>query len=162
MSPFEYKDKSYFNVSDGGLVALGYSVPAILALLATMSALALVPFVFSFIRLRGNMVAGGSDSLVISAACHCSLSPPTGSTSCVDEPEVQLDATSELSLEAADSNVAKTWLEHLPRSKLKWGAQPLPSHLEPVLGEGEQGVKHLGFGIQSTDINSPVEGEMYL
>ncbi|KAJ2976740.1 hypothetical protein NUW58_g8011 [Xylaria curta] len=36
-SPFEFKDKSYFRVSEGAVVALGYSVPAILALLATIS-----------------------------------------------------------------------------------------------------------------------------
>ncbi|GAW23222.1 hypothetical protein ANO14919_127730 [Xylariales sp. No.14919] len=168
-SPLEYNGKSHFGVSEDAVIGLGYSIPAVLALLATISALALVPLVFGWIRPRGNMVAGGSDSLVISACCHCSSSTPVGTDNSNGEPETRigtsglvLDAIDTSSPDIEDGDAIRRRLEHISRSKLKWGAQPLPPHLDRIHGEDGSEVKHLGFGIQSDNIMSPIEGEMYV
>ena len=51
-------------------VALSYSVKALLVLSVCAFLLVLVPILVAFIRLRGDMVIGGANSRVISAACH--------------------------------------------------------------------------------------------
>ncbi len=59
-----------FGVSENDLVAIGYSPPAILTLFIVCTLLATLPFLLSLRKLEGNMVTGGCNSLVISAACH--------------------------------------------------------------------------------------------
>jgi hypothetical protein len=59
-----------FGVSAESVVALGYSPPAILTLFIVCIALMALPLIFSMRKLKGNMVAGGYNSLVLSAACH--------------------------------------------------------------------------------------------
>jgi hypothetical protein len=57
------------------LISAGYSPSATLFLFITASILVPLPFLFSLCKVKGKMVAGGSNSLVISAACHCYVSP---------------------------------------------------------------------------------------
>ncbi|KAI0898651.1 hypothetical protein F4806DRAFT_494311 [Annulohypoxylon nitens] len=65
---------SYFHVSDDSLIALGYSPPAILSLFIVACLLVPLPLLLSLRKPQGKMVAGASNSLVISAACHCRVS----------------------------------------------------------------------------------------
>lgn len=69
---------SYFHVTDDSLIAMGYSPPAILSLFIVACILIPLPFLFSLRKLQGKMVAGASNSLVISAACHCCVSSLSG------------------------------------------------------------------------------------
>lgn len=62
--------ESQFRVSDGSKIALGYSPLALLILFVISFVVMSLSIIFGFHRLKGNMVAGGCKSLVISAACH--------------------------------------------------------------------------------------------
>lgn len=58
-------------MSDSSLISLGYSTGFILVLFILCVVLIISPpLLLSLQRLKGDMVAGGSNSLVISAACH--------------------------------------------------------------------------------------------
>lgn len=62
--------RSQFGVPQDGLVKIGFSPSAFLVLLVLCGALAPLPLLLGFKKLKGDMVAGGSNSLVVSAACH--------------------------------------------------------------------------------------------
>ncbi|KAJ9150393.1 hypothetical protein NKR23_g3661 [Pleurostoma richardsiae] len=57
-------------LSDDAYVGIGYSTMALLALFLIACVLAVIPFVICSRRIKGPMVLGASNSLVISAACH--------------------------------------------------------------------------------------------
>lgn len=54
-------------------MALGVSGKALLIMTIISGALCFVPIIFSQRKVPGSMVSGGSDSLVLSAACHASV-----------------------------------------------------------------------------------------
>lgn len=54
-------------------MAVGVSGSAFLILLVISTMLCCLPFLFSFRKLPGDMVSGGTNSLVLSAACHVSV-----------------------------------------------------------------------------------------
>jgi hypothetical protein len=68
----------HFSLSDRSiLVVAGYTTSNnILALFAALVVLAPLPWILAMRRLDGHMPVGGTNSLVISAACHCSSSAP--------------------------------------------------------------------------------------
>ncbi|KAI0116976.1 hypothetical protein F4814DRAFT_459219 [Daldinia grandis] len=141
------RTQAYFRLSENSFISLGYSAPAILALFVVGCTVVPLPILFSLRELKGNMVAGGSNSLVMSAACHCFIPPPA---------EVQYQASS-------PSSDEEEMLRELSQSKLKWGATSLPSDLAEVMSEeGGNTVMHLGFGGESSDVRSPEEGELYV
>ncbi|KAI1802808.1 hypothetical protein F4811DRAFT_563008 [Daldinia bambusicola] len=139
--------QAYFHLSEDSLVSLGYSSSAILALLIVSCTIVPLPLLLSLRKPKGKMVAGGWDSLVISAACHCFVS---SSTEVESEPHSPLDDEEES-------------LKRLSQSKLKWGATPLPSDLAEVMSE-ESGnmVMHLGFGGEPSQVRCVEEGEFYI
>ncbi|KAG6362579.1 hypothetical protein INS49_007671 [Diaporthe citri] len=59
-----------FGVSDDSYIAVGVSGSAILALFVISSVLCISLALFSLRKLSGDMVSGGTNSLVMSAACH--------------------------------------------------------------------------------------------
>lgn len=59
-----------FGVSDDSYIAVGVSGSAILALFIISSVLCISLALFSLRKLSGDMVSGGTNSLVMSAACH--------------------------------------------------------------------------------------------
>lgn len=75
-----------FGVSDDSYVAVGVSGSALLAMFIISSVLCISLALFSLRKLSGDMVSGGTNSLVMSAACHVpavaarskSLSPRQG------------------------------------------------------------------------------------
>ncbi|KAI0382068.1 hypothetical protein F5Y04DRAFT_270683 [Hypomontagnella monticulosa] len=145
--------QGYFHVSDPAFISLGYSPPAILALFIVACILIPLPFLFSLRKLRCKMVAGGSDSLVLAAACHCYASSAPSVKSPNNQPQ---DSGNELD----------DWedrLRELSRSKLKWGAMPLSNDMAEAVDDGRgRSVMHLGFGGESTIIREPIEGEWYV
>nr|KMM71628.1 hypothetical protein CPAG_07931 [Coccidioides posadasii RMSCC 3488] len=89
----EQKSYQYFNpvqpdpvprvsgFSDDSYVGIGFSTISILVVLLIACFLATIPFILCSKRMKGPMVLGGSNSMVISAACHLSLVSATGSMS---------------------------------------------------------------------------------
>lgn len=59
-------------------MAIGYSAPAVLGILAVALFLIGVPLVLSVRKLPSNMVNVGSNSIAISAACHASTESKAG------------------------------------------------------------------------------------
>ncbi|KAK8094977.1 hypothetical protein PG997_001662 [Apiospora hydei] len=59
-----------YGLAEDSIVAVGYSPIAIFTILILGVALASIPFLVSLYTLPGDMIAGGSNSLVLSAACH--------------------------------------------------------------------------------------------
>ncbi|OTB05540.1 hypothetical protein M426DRAFT_10585 [Hypoxylon sp. CI-4A] len=118
------------------VAVLGFSPRLVMAFLVLSSALAVFPIVYGFRRLPGDMVAGASDSLVLSAACH----PYVGDTS-RDDP-------------------SKPLLE-LSRAKLRWGVTPLPRELK-MLTTTDYDAMHLSFSNEEEYRESPVDGNAYL
>lgn len=59
-----------FGVSDDSYIAVGVSGSAILALFVLSSVLCIALALFSLRGMSGDMVSGGTNSLVMSAACH--------------------------------------------------------------------------------------------
>lgn len=59
-----------FGVSDDSYIAVGVSGSAILALFVLSSVLCIALALFSLRKMSGDMVSGGTNSLVMSAACH--------------------------------------------------------------------------------------------
>ncbi|KAI1395263.1 hypothetical protein F4819DRAFT_478975 [Hypoxylon fuscum] len=127
-----------------------------------------LPLLFSLRQLQGNMVAGGSNSLVLSAACHCYVPCPTRSEASSSQNGGSTDDIHNLEDEHSESVAEDTedWeqkLQELSRSKLKWGAMLLPDHLAEATNDGSgRQVMHLGFGGESHDVTSPIEGEWYV
>jgi hypothetical protein len=137
---------------------------AILIALILSSIIAALPCILSQIRLPGNMTFGGSNSKVISAACHCEL--PKSSNSALTNQELFVPSSSmaricddEANLlrdnDPADANSStdSKLLYQMSLQKLKWG--------EITEAVNSDGVGHLGFGTEDQDITAPVEGRLY-
>ncbi|KAI1465716.1 uncharacterized protein F4812DRAFT_461410 [Daldinia caldariorum] len=162
--------QAYFHLSENSLVSLGYSAAALLALLVVSCTIVPLPLLLSLRKPKGKMVAGGWDSLVISAACHCFVSSSTEVESQPHSPPgevaegAQYPEDSSSMLVTDDSGEPEEEaLKKLSRSKLKWGATPLPRDLAEVMSE-ESGnpVMHLGFGGESSHVRCVEEGESYI
>lgn len=61
---------SYFRVAKDSAMAIGFSATAVFILFIVALAVAALPVAFSLRKLPGAMVSGGSNSLVLFAACH--------------------------------------------------------------------------------------------
>ena len=72
-------------LSEDAYIGMGYMNPALLSIFLVLCLLAILPFLLFGRHIKSPMVLGGSNSLVISAACHVTpLSP--GETSYTAEP----------------------------------------------------------------------------
>ncbi|KAI6084678.1 hypothetical protein F4821DRAFT_279952 [Hypoxylon rubiginosum] len=147
-----YFDRSYFDISENSIVSLGYSPIAVLFLFIFTFVLIPLPFFFSLRKLKGKMIAGGSNSLVLSAACHCYIPPPS---------ESQAQPSPPSNDETDNSEYRERKLREMSVSKLRWGVTPLPSHLAEEVNDGEI-VMHLGFSDELDNVTTPTEGKCYL
>ncbi|KAJ2982620.1 hypothetical protein NUW58_g6403 [Xylaria curta] len=122
---------------DDSLVALRHSPIAILSLLISVSAVVPLPLLVSFRKLKNNMVVGGSNSLVISAACHCYASKAFLSDRMRIEDHEDGDETASRDLEASarlnNVNLVDEQFSAIARSKVMWGAQATPSTSQATL-----------------------------
>ncbi|KAI3330772.1 hypothetical protein F4824DRAFT_330161, partial [Ustulina deusta] len=162
-----------FGVSGPSLIAIGYSPPATLALLIVVFLLFPLPFFFSQTKVKGAMVNGGTNSLVISAACHSYISPrernqqpstffPEDGTQHI--PNSRRTTEEDLRSTTNDKiDDLKERLRKLAQSPLKWGTMPIPGHVHDTAdSEDMEGVLHLGFGDEATVEDHPKEGQRYI
>ncbi|KAI1116582.1 hypothetical protein F5Y14DRAFT_405839 [Nemania sp. NC0429] len=162
-----------FHVSDTSLITLGYSTGFILVILILYVVLIICPpLLLGVQRLRGDMVAGGSNSLVISAACHLINADVTeGASELTHENESEssrdtlLPKSHPFSSSSAQSAKDEAKMTSLPlvQRKLQWGAMLLPRDVDD-LAASEYGrmVSHLGFGGEEHNVTKPQEGDYYI
>lgn len=118
------------------------STVAILIGLILSSAIALGPIILAMFRLPGPMVLGGSNSKVISAACHCV--PEASVAEISKSPRVALET-----LELLSDDV----LEMMSMRELKWG--------DVSAGLADDEVGHLAFGTKEQKVQEPIDGKIY-
>ncbi|KAI1753982.1 hypothetical protein F4782DRAFT_539270 [Xylaria castorea] len=154
---------------DRSLIATGYSASATLLLFITTLVLVPLPLLFSLYKLKGEMIAGGSNSLVISAACHCHISPsqrrqessPLGQEGTAGEIPVVEEDTRSITNEEADD--LKEGLQQLARSQLRWGRMSIPQYVEERMNDNDRHrTLHLGFGDKTMIDGGPEEGQRYV
>lgn len=139
--PTVYDPEYPFDIEES-TETLQYSTLAILIALISSITVALSPLMLAFIRLPGKLTIGASNSVVISAACHCVPQPPVSAAPHKIGVSVQVVEHPEANLEAL------TW------QPLKWGDISTGS-------ESESGIGHLAFGTKDQCIEEPVEGNLY-
>ncbi|KAM0813070.1 putative DUF6536 domain-containing protein [Seiridium cardinale] len=155
-----------FGVGPDAVVALGYSPPAILTVFVVSVVLCIIPVVWSLRKVKGDMISGGTNSLVISAACHAVASQRTlcrdGSTKSKNHAQGGYERIESPLVTEEDEKIETAALRELSRRKLKWGAVPLPADLaKHMMIETGQVVKHLTFGGLDDDVQKPEHGELY-
>ncbi|KAM0417299.1 hypothetical protein ACHAPT_012680 [Fusarium lateritium] len=123
---------------------LQYSTIAILIGFSVSLFLAFSPAALAMFRLPGRMVLGGSNSKVISAACHCIPVAYAG-----EIPESRM-ATVQL-LKDAERDVDV--LDEMATRRLRWG------QVSSGRNDGEAG--HLTFGVEEQEITEPIDGKLY-
>ncbi|KAJ3575418.1 hypothetical protein NPX13_g4044 [Xylaria arbuscula] len=154
-----------FSVAEGSLVAIGYSPLFFLILFILSLTLVILPLtLLGFYKQRGDMVAGGWNSLVLSAACHVPtvVNEEHGSGSGSQGIHEHESSTSD-SISADEDNADEDALLALTRREVRWGAMVLQVEIASVIPtEDGHTVLHLGLGGEDHNIGSPVEGEFYI
>ncbi|KAI1390105.1 uncharacterized protein F4822DRAFT_443108 [Hypoxylon trugodes] len=149
-----------FRVSNESLISLGYS-PSALLIFSILCFIALcLPILFGFYKLKGDIVAGGSNSLVLSA-CHVYRQPSDGVQA---NKRHARNIVSKYILTMAVKVLCLTPIcRHFRSVLLRWGATPIPEELAKlVVIEDGVCVQHLGFGGQEYDIREPEDGHYYV
>ncbi|KAI1291161.1 hypothetical protein F5Y03DRAFT_377479 [Xylaria venustula] len=112
------------------------------------------------------MVAGGWNSLVISAACHIpEVEHHQDEQLSANDTDGLLRQTTDstdvsITLEADEANFNK--LRYLSQRKIRWGATQLPKRLAGLISSEEQAVLHLGFGGEEHEVSEPKKGHYYI
>lgn len=163
-----------------GFIGIGYSSSAILACFLAFVFLACVPLVLGTRRLPGDMVIAGSNSLVISAACHASIISKVKvdwPSETEDEPDALTGESNGLiglyhgedgSIRSSLSNCNvdgknNLVLARLAESKVKWGVVNMPPDFYQEFKEDMEAayVGHLSFGVEEDDVQEPVFRKWY-
>ncbi|KAI0376273.1 hypothetical protein F5Y04DRAFT_273865 [Hypomontagnella monticulosa] len=144
-----------WGVIEGAMVVLGYSPRGIFAFLLLSSILSMIPILYSFRKLPGDMVVGACDSLVLSAACHPYISPHTVGLE-------HSNTMNNLISEVGDMSGAyeKALLREISRGRLRWGV----THLPPKLGsmvDTRQDIMHLSLVSEDDYLHEPINGSLY-
>jgi hypothetical protein len=122
---------------------LQFSSVAILIGFSISVFIALSPMILARFHLPGQIVLGGSNSKVISAACHCIPISSSHATRKVGTVTVH---PLEISERGGDP------LDLMATMKLRWGDVPTNA-------DGEIG--HLAFGVEEQEIIEPIERKHY-
>ncbi|KAK4447827.1 hypothetical protein QBC34DRAFT_124747 [Podospora aff. communis PSN243] len=133
-----YAPYPHFDLSEG----LQFSVVATVVSLAVSIFIAVLPIGLAWVKLPGDMVVAGGNSMVISAACH------------VVTPSMVTD--DEGSEREEKTGIDREGPEALVMGRLKWGEIPTP--MQMLSGKP---TNHLAFGSEHQDITKPVEGRWY-
>ncbi|KAF5243582.1 hypothetical protein FANTH_8161 [Fusarium anthophilum] len=123
---------------------LQFSSVAILIGFSISVVIALSPMILARRELPGQMVLGGSNYKVISAACHCIPFSPSNTT------EKAGTVTAHL-LDISESGVGS--LDMMATMKLRWGEVPTTN--------ADSEVGHLAFGVEEQGVTEPIEGKRY-
>ncbi|KAF5024391.1 hypothetical protein F66182_3477 [Fusarium sp. NRRL 66182] len=144
---------------------LQYSSVALLIALSVSVLATFVSLLLSKIRLPGNMVLGGSNSKVISAACHCI---PASAITTTKLPVVTIEVMAVVDQDAIRENLSTSYncfshgstekteaekLQAMATKNLRWG--------EVSDGSDSNTVGHLAFGTEEQVMTEPVDGRMY-
>ncbi|KAI0972797.1 hypothetical protein F4678DRAFT_429407 [Xylaria arbuscula] len=158
-----------FSVSDGSTITIGFSPLFLLILFITSVLFVICPsIVFGFSKTKSDMVAGGWNSLVISAACHVPdverHQDEQFSTDDTDGLLRQSIATenTEISITLEDDEANFNKLRDLSQRKIRWGATALPRRLAGLISSEEQAILHLGFGGEEHEVSEPRECQYYI
>ncbi|KAK8131083.1 hypothetical protein PG984_007521 [Apiospora sp. TS-2023a] len=139
-----------FGVSETAAFTLGCSSTGILSTCIVGFSFAISPLLFRCRRLKSKMVLGGTNSLVLSAACHVPRPPRTSG-----ETATSPDTSSELVQDDAE------YLREVSRGKVRWGAMELPAYMaEQLAVDGDEPVFHLGFAGEDHHVREPRNGEL--
>ncbi|EOO00978.1 hypothetical protein UCRPA7_3559 [Phaeoacremonium minimum UCRPA7] len=152
-------------------VGIGFSTTAILTTFMISLVLIMIPIALSFKRYQGSMVVAGANSMVISAACHCSpINDTPPSTGFRDDSSIELQnlispvrprLQTEYSGFNFDADTDRTSLMRLARSKVRWGVVKMPAVFYAQFVDIKECVGHLTFGAAEHHVEPPEEGEWY-
>ncbi|TRX89715.1 hypothetical protein FHL15_009465 [Xylaria flabelliformis] len=159
-----YKFEGPSSVSEGSLIAVGFSPLFFLVLfVASFLLVILPPVLLGFYKMKGHMVTGGWNSLVISAACHVPNSENDQiEQSFADEAGTRAEYTEVFSTTEEGGVSYHNKLVDLSQRKLRWGATELSDKLaESIFSEG-RAVFHLGFGGEEHKVSEPKDDQYYL
>ncbi|KAF5558951.1 hypothetical protein FMEXI_146 [Fusarium mexicanum] len=123
---------------------LQFSSVAILIGFSISVVIALSPMILAKRELPGQMVLGGSNSKVISAACHCIPFSPSNTT------EKAGTAIAHI-LDISESGGGP--LDLMATMKLRWGEVPTTN--------ADSEIGHLAFGVEEQEVTEPTEGKHY-
>jgi hypothetical protein len=133
-----YAPYPHFELREG----LQFSVVATVVSLAVSIFIAILPIGLAWVKLPGDMVVAGGNSMVISAACH------------VVTPSMATDDDG--SGEEEKTGVDREGPEALVMGRLKWGEIPTP--MQMLSGKPTY---HLAFGAEHQNITKPVKDRWY-
>ncbi|KAI1277435.1 hypothetical protein F5Y07DRAFT_362955 [Xylaria sp. FL0933] len=158
-----------YSVSDGSTIAIGYNPSFLLALFIAGVVIITVPPLLAFSKMKGDMVAGSWNSLVISAACHVPDNTDRNQDEQfpVNESDMILGEYTRAH-HAAVSNTAEedearfNSLLDLSQRKLRWGDVQVPGGLSEFISSDGEAVSHLGFGGEEHEVSEPKEGQYYI
>jgi len=171
-------------LSPDAYIGIGFSSLAILAVFTLACILILVPIALCIPRLKGDMVIGGSNSKVISAACHAipvaavAVAEPHGEegsrqqrrTGANGDDSIELDSllmTVGSDGKGGDNNdddameEDRLGLVRLSRGKVRWGVVRSPEAYDQMTMVEGEAVGHLSFGAREHDVQPPVSGKVY-
>ncbi|KAF7532875.1 hypothetical protein G7054_g7579 [Neopestalotiopsis clavispora] len=115
----------------------------------------LSPLFFRTRKLKNDMVVGGTNSLVISSACH--VPNMSRASSMWLSP---FNSTEEIYTNGVDEE--EQYLVEVARGKVRWGAMSLPPDLATkVKTDDDEPVMHLGFGTEEHNVQAPQTGTLY-
>ncbi|KAK8085184.1 hypothetical protein PG997_006455 [Apiospora hydei] len=141
-------DKSSIGVSENAAVTVGVSAMAMMIALVVSSVFAISLLFFRCRRLKTSMIRGGTNSLVLSAACHV----PT---------PLRVSSDDASSMDGQDD---AEYLKEVSRGKLRWGAMVLPPSLAGKVAAQEDGepIMHLGFASEEYRVRQPRKWEIFV
>lgn len=143
-------------VSADASIAIGCSALSLLIFFCVSTAVAISPFLFRYRKLKGDMVVGGTNSLVLSAACHV----PRLSNAPRDRNDETAETRSCLESGSSDED-NQEYLAEVARGNVRWGAMPLPPDLAEKMEVNNEPVMHLGFGTEEHGVQAPQTGVLY-
>ncbi|KAI0861198.1 hypothetical protein F4860DRAFT_524624 [Xylaria cubensis] len=156
-----YKFEGPSSISEGSVIAVGFSPLFFLVLfIASFLLIILPPVLLGFYKMKGRMVTGGWNSLVVSAACHVPNSENDHiEQSLADEAGTRAEYTEVTSTAEEDGVYYHNKLVDLSQRKLRWGVTELSGKLAKLISsEGRAGF-HLGFGGEEHKISEPKDDQ---
>ncbi|KAI1353029.1 hypothetical protein F5Y01DRAFT_323741 [Xylaria sp. FL0043] len=145
-----------YSVSDGSTIAIGYSPFFILGLFIAGIVIMTLPPLLGFSKMKGDMVAGSWNSLVISAACH------VPDTECNQDEQFPVTHHAAVPKTTEEDEAKFNSLLDLSRRKIRWGAVQVPGKLSEFIYSDGEAVSHLGFGGEEHEVSEPKEGQYYI
>lgn len=145
--------QEYLGVSSDAAIAMGYSSLAVLITFVVGCIIVITPLFFRRRKLKNEMVLGGTNSLVLSAACHV--------------PVLLQNSPQSAETPGLEDNDAEAYLKNVSRGKVCWGAMALSPDTFQQPGEsgtieGPETVTHLGFAGPDQVVEVPQKGQLYM